>query len=239
MSTRTFKYRSRVKRLPIEGFSKKNSMTKEEMKELFEDNVLIEEKLDGKTFYLEIGNKIFVGERLDITHTVHYKNLPDSVLFFDVFEEGRFLGPVEKINKILEIGGTPVPIIYCGKVENYVEFCKKLVFDESAFYTDLNPKMKKVLEGINLEFFKNRKEGIVVKNWKKQLLGKLVNPWFEEIIGSTGRYEGYPNRNVIKLYRFEDYVKYLYENVERALRIEIPNKKDVYEKYVTKWRTWF
>ena len=33
--------------------------------------------------------------------------------------------------------------------------------------------MKKVLEGINLEFFKNRKEGIVVKNWKKQLLERL------------------------------------------------------------------
>jgi len=239
MKARTFKYRRMVKRLPVNGFSEKNLMTKEEVKRLFEDDVLIEEKLDGKTFYLEIGNKMFVGERVDITHSVYYKNLPNSVLFFDVYEGERFLGPVEKVIKILEVGGTPAPIIYYGKIEDYKEFCKKLVFGESAFCTDLNPKMKEVLRDINSELFENKKEGIVVKNYEKQLFGKLVNPWFEKIIESLGRYENYPNLNVTKPYGLDEYIKYLYQNVEKPLGIEISNKNEIYKKYVEKWRTWF
>jgi hypothetical protein len=106
--------------------------------------------------------------------------------------------------------------------------------------------MKKTIKNIklNLKYIdinsRNFMEGVVIKRYSdgKLYAGKCVNPDFEEIIDNLGRYENYPARNEIKMYTEEEFKEYLRNHIEKPGKIEISNKKKLYEKYLEMSSYW-
>ena len=162
----------KIKRIPVPGLRVrgKKYLTEDEIKELFADEIIIEEKIDGKTSYEDIGKYRIFYEDLTSKNTVHkhiiqYKKLPPNKrIAFDVWdkENKRFLRYEEKVEFLREYGYTCAPLLFKGKVER-VEELLKFLGKPSAFGAE-------------------RIEGIVVKNYEKELFGKVVDPLFEEAI---------------------------------------------------------
>ncbi|MCD6483048.1 MAG: RNA ligase family protein [Candidatus Aenigmarchaeota archaeon] len=238
----------------------KEYLSKKCLDELIED-CFAEEKLDGALVTIETDEYVFYGEDLRKTHTIRYENLPNDVVFFDVYNktEKRYLDEPEKILLLLEIGATPAPII--GRIKKYdiskpkkrdrmyvEKYLEKIAFKtKSAFKTCLNTKMVEYMKDNLPDLYeeanklpKNFVEGIVLKNYGKQLFGKVVIPAFERMIQELGRYENYPEANIIKMYSYKGYTKYINKHVLKPLGIKIARKekKLVYERYASKFRTW-
>lgn len=85
----------------------KEYLSDDRLPDLLED-CYVEEKLDGRTLEIVVqaGRQIYptksyvlYGEFLKTTHTTMYRNLPNDVMFFDVYDVdgGRFLGEKEKV----------------------------------------------------------------------------------------------------------------------------------------------
>lgn len=140
----------------------KDYMSKEEAMEILDGEVVIEEKVDGKTDSKDIGDHRVFGEFLKWQHSINYDQLPDYFLSFDVWckKEGRFLGYDEKISVLEENGMPYTSLVYRGEVKELLDLEKFL--GKSKFAED------------------QWAEGIVVKNYKKQMFGKLVRSEFLE-----------------------------------------------------------
>jgi hypothetical protein len=208
----------------------KRYLTQEEKEKLLEsDDLIYEEKLDGKQVILENEEHpglLFVGELMSTTHTIFYMKLPSTIYFFDVFDirTHKFLAPDEKMPLILEAGGVPPRVISTGPTDT--EELEKMLFGvRSGFSSSVNPAMReKILKEKlklstmatfvlnNIDFI----EGLVLKSYRHRIMGKVVNPAFEEFIDRLGRYENYPCRNIIFPYSFDEYEKYV-DNVMSEL----------------------
>ncbi len=195
----------KIKRIKVRDFiiRGKKYLKPEEEKELLSDEVYIEEKLDGKLEIKDVYEYRLFLENLTNTHTIWYKDLPYFEILLDIYNknEKRFLTYEEKLIFALENNMFSPPLLYQGKVEK--EDLKKYLEAESYFETEINPKMKKVIEKYYPELLnrKNFLEGVVVKKYKdgKLFAGKIVNTCFEKIIDLVGRYEKYQNKNKIRI----------------------------------------
>ncbi len=221
----------------------KRYLTQEEKEKLLQSNELIcEEKLDGKQVILEneeYPGFLFVGELMSTTHTIFYKRLPSAVYFFDVYNNRaqKFLAPDEKVLLILEAGGIPPRVISTGPKDT--EELERMLFSvRSGFSSSVNPAMReKILKekqelSDNVIFVLNNTnfiEGLVLKSYRQGLMGKVVNPAFEELIDRLGRYENYPCRNIINPYSFDEYEKYVSKVLSELSKVgyvaEIPQGK--------------
>ncbi len=162
-------YYPKVPRIPIIGarIRGKHYLSRDQTRELLSDEVVIEEKLDGKTIHKDIEDYRIFGEFLKYKHTVYYDSVPspDWFIAFDVWKDNRFLDYDEKVEVLKRVGSYCAPLIYRGVVKRPVDLIKFLYR-----HSDLGAE---------------RVEGIVVKNYQKQLFGKLVNPSFERTIDTS------------------------------------------------------
>ena len=193
----------RIKRFNIEGFEirGKRYLSPEEEEFLLSKKVFVQEKVDGKLTYRDLGDFLILCEDLKHTHTIYYKNLPSRYLGFDVYHKDEgFLEIKEAYKVMIEHGVIPVPVMYSGKVDK--EMIKNFVLERSSeFLTEINPKMGEIAREVSPEIAerKNFVEGIVVKYYENNKLyaGKAVNPAFERIMDRAGRYEAYGQKNRI------------------------------------------
>jgi len=212
-----------------------------EEKALFNGEVVIEEKLDGKLVRVPLGDYVLVGEDLRQTHTICYKNLPSAYIFFDVYDvKGKcFLGLEDKTKLFYREGLIQAPIIFRGSMGRDITSIKSrledIVFNyKSAFETELNPLMKRYLveHGIYMEWVDKRNfiEGVVIKNYSTQVFAKVVNPVFEQLISRLGRYEKYRYENTVKQYSMEEYYNYQVKHViSHILKLDV-----LYRNYLSK-----
>ena len=240
MSPQTYKIR-RIKspRTRVRG---KRYLSKEEAERLLNREHVIEEKIDGKLTTFECPsypNLTFFAEEMKRTHTIYYKNLPDSLFVVDIYDRksGRFLPCSERIRCTIATGKLPPPIIK-KSTRTSVEELEEMVFTrESAFRTEINPEMKSALKHISeIADVKNLMEGVVVKSTKGDARGKMVNPLFERIIDEIGRWERFSYDNRIVFLSEEEFIKYWEERVEKPLGIKIEDKKKFYQIYASTWR---
>jgi len=197
--------------------------------------LIIEEKLDGKTFdgidaCLSINSDdylCFFGENLEETHLIRYNNLPNKIILFDIvliLGNGSqiYLPPKYKLLFSLLVGIPHVPIIEVLK--NYQrEEIRNYMLKRSYFETDLNRKVCEKFPDVCKSFKekygeKNFSEGIVVKRYKdgKMKAVKYVKPEFDEIIKIIGRYENYPEKNIIT-YDLKSAEKLQRQNMEKVV----------------------
>ena len=149
------------------------------MHQLFEDEIVIEEKVDGHPVIVLYGGYTFFCESLDIKHSVEYDACPYSfdgwpnmVIVYEIMEgevkppytagqgTGKWLTRDEK-QEVCEMVGAPlVPEVYRGIVKP--EDVPGLADRISSFSRDA------------------KSEGVVLKNLTKGLFGKFINLEFQE-----------------------------------------------------------
>lgn len=166
----------KIGRIQIDPAAKlrgKHYLSDEEIVSLLSDDVVIEEKIDGKLTQYEVEHYTVFGEWMKRKHTVEYHALPGWLIGFDVFdhETGRFLDYVER-DRILKLGNVPViKWLFIGEAN--LKFVKAAVTGKSAYGAE-------------------RREGIIIKNYKKQIFGKIVDPAFEDSIDADGHHLNRP-----------------------------------------------
>ena len=242
------KYKVRRIRTPNTLVRGKKYLTQEEAQKLLSsDDLIIEEKLDGKLCLFpaeEHEGIIILCEELLTTHTLQYRHLPARRYAFDACDTRtkKLLPPDEKTEIFLEEGELPARIVQTGST-SIPELEKMLYTTTSAFKSTLNPLMQEALKknpapDLKIPPLKNPVEGFVLKSYKNQSIGKIVNPFFEEIIDHLGRYEKYPARNHIIAYSKQEYTNYLtslQQKIEEAgysLNLTTPKIKEAYKKYL-------
>lgn len=166
-----------AKGLVIRG---KPYMSTEEMYDLFSDEIVIEEKVDGHPVVILHEGYTFFCESLSIMHTVAYDNCPystcgwpDHVVTYEIMEgeveppytygqgRGKWLTRLEK-EMVCDMVGSPiVPLVYKGRVRPY--------------------KVPHLADRLS-SFGSSTSEGIVLKNLKKGIFGKFINIEFHEKI---------------------------------------------------------
>lgn len=171
--TNLFKQISGVLRVPFSPQTGKRVMSEEDFYKLIDGELVIEEKLDGATYCLEIEEEpeiYFFGEYLKIKHSVSYNKIPipqdNRFLWYVIFDiynkkEKRFLDINEKREYSCVYGFAIAPLLYAGEVNKNEakDFIVKLARNKSNFG-----------EGLM--------EGVVIKNYSKQRFGKYINEEF-------------------------------------------------------------
>ncbi len=172
---RNYKYKlfTGIRRIPLFDYERKIKfrkpfMSEEVMEELFSDDLLIEEKLDGKTEYILLEDKVLYFENLKYIHTIKYDMVPPPLkssassfyILFDVYiiSQDRWAERREKEEIGINLGYPVAPLIYEGRVEvnEILQFLKlKSLFSKT-----------------------NQIEGIVLKNYKKRIFGKVIGEEF-------------------------------------------------------------
>ncbi len=246
-----------VKRFLIPGWSirgKKYLSSEEEKMLLNKPKLYLEEKVDGKFTALKFPynrEMIIFAEDMKTTRSIFYKDLPSRLLVFDIYHPGYgFFEPWKKFKTCIFLGLMPVPLIYCGRINDKEVLKYIAISHSSAFETEVNPKMKRALshfEKIDREKLerKNFIEGIVVKSYEKEkeetklYAGKVVDPFFEKVMDTAGRYEEYAHENVIKPWDEEKYMNY-FQKCSRKLGREIPEKilEEGYKTYTSNFDYW-
>jgi len=153
----------KVRRIPMGGkIARKRYLTEDETAELLSGQVVIEEKLDGKTEASECDDRIVFGEFLKWRHSIRYDRLPAWFIAFDVYDptSGLFLDYDSKTAFLARNGFAMTPLIFRGQVTSQQGLVRFL--GASKFASD------------------GYAEGIVIKNYPKQLFGKLVRTEFIE-----------------------------------------------------------
>jgi ATP-dependent RNA circularization protein (DNA/RNA ligase family) len=156
-----------VFRIPVgkQGLIGRHVMSEADVNRLLSDEVVIEEKLDGKTLGTAfIEGYIIYGEFLKWKHSIRYDKLPSWIVGFDVLDlkTKSFLNRERKESILTEFSIPIAPLIFKGRVKSKEDLTKFLKRN-SAFSTNSNI------------------EGIVVKNYSKQIMGKIVT--YEFITG--------------------------------------------------------
>jgi len=174
-----------IKRIPIPQYPKRGSkpyMTIHEVDSLLEGHIIVEEKLDGKLTCIPTTASITpVFEYMEWVHSIHYTNLPYSVVHFhiglDILDsEGTILSYTDKsaIFSELHVPLTPL-LLDIDNVAITIDHLISLMDMSSSFGSDYI-------------------EGIVVKNYEKKLFGKIVNPKFDREIDEKDHWLRSPRR---------------------------------------------
>jgi len=196
--------------------------------------LIIEEKLDGKTFdgvsaCLNAYHNIylcFFGEYLETTHLIRYENLPNNIILFDVGiyndNSQTYLPPKIKLIFSSLVGIPNAPIRRVLEKYQKEEIDRYYLSERSYFKTDLNQKVCENFPDLCKNFKakygeKNFSEGVVVKKYKDGEIKavKYVKPEFDKIIKIIGRYENYPGENIITF------------DLEGAIKLQEQNMKEV------------
>lgn len=91
-----------------------------------------------------------------------YDRIPrNHIALFDVFNDGKYLGPLELQSEAIKIEVDCVPVLYQGIIRSEQEV--RDLLDRESF-----------LGGSKIE-------GVVIKNYANGLIGKLVNDEFKEV----------------------------------------------------------
>ncbi|PUA31697.1 MAG: hypothetical protein B7O98_08895 [Zestosphaera tikiterensis] len=191
---------------------------------------VVEEKVDGKTFdgssaCVEVwGVELCVfGEYVGVTHLIFYKDLMSYVFVFDVRLNGMYLKPLPKvlISTLLGIPHAPIKGFIREVTEEVVT--QYYIEEKSYFKTDLNPvvckKHPQICQNFKELYGENFSEGIVVKCYEdgKIKAVKYVKPEFDKIINEIGRYENYPNTNIVK-FNIDTAAKLQKTNLEKVIK---------------------
>ncbi|MGB9634887.1 MAG: hypothetical protein ACPL0A_00250 [Candidatus Micrarchaeia archaeon] len=91
-------------RIPIgKRIGHKKYMSEDSVRRLFEGNVVVEEKMDGKQSFIETRDYVLWVEDLRFKHSLLY-HIPCRYALFDVYEKrtGRFLSPESKLGLWLD-----------------------------------------------------------------------------------------------------------------------------------------
>ena len=148
----------------------KRYATEDDIKRILSaDDVIIEEKIDGK-HYSEIFEWFdedlqFFYEFMKFRHTIKYNCLPDYKIYFDIWDrkKRKFLSYDEKLEIFKQLGFSSVPLLYRGNVQSF-EFLKSFIGTQSAFCAP-------------------RIEGILIKIYDEpQFFLKMVDPMFDDIV---------------------------------------------------------
>jgi len=196
--TRGYKQISGIKRLPIAKSSDGTVITSleeieekgldikgkgyystEVMHKLFEDEIVIEEKVDGHPVVVLYGGYTFFCEALDIKHSVEYDacpysfdGWPDMVIVYEIMNgevkppytpgqgTGSWLTRSEKEDVCDMVGAPIVPEVFRGTVK-------------PADVPALANRVSSFSSGA-------KSEGVVIKNLTKGLFGKFINLEFQE-----------------------------------------------------------
>jgi hypothetical protein len=170
-----FKKISKIVRVPFSQQHRKPSMTWEEFVDLVDGEIVIEEKLDGATYFIELDEEpdiSFFAEYLKIRHTVIYDKVPFSInpkflwyVVFDVYDkkEKKFLDRKEKA-EYAEVYEFPMPrVLFRGKLKGNRTKKEKSISKLARRKSKFGPGLM---------------EGVVIKNYEKQLFGKYINEEF-------------------------------------------------------------
>lgn len=173
-----YKQISGIKRLPYLGQKKKSHkpyMDWDTFNKMFiptvnyNQEVIVEEKLDGSTTYREVDNYVFFIENLKVRHTVHYNKLPDFHIVFDVYCKDCevFVKREEKENLCELHGFNVVPLLWKGEIRDYTEL------DDYVFRPFIIREYKSKLGNECIE-------GVTIKNYDNKIFGKYIRSEFEE-----------------------------------------------------------
>lgn len=190
----------KIKRLPLYPTPyRKEPLAEREVELLFSDDVVIEEKIDGKQGCVDCGDYAIFYEFMRFRHEILYTKLPSYYIAFDVYDKTtkRFLGVPEK-HEVLRQCTCPhprgecwcfTPVIFMGRINvcSWRDELLKLMRRPSYYGAPLI-------------------EGVVVKNYKKQLFGKAINREFDEAIRGKPHYgENKESLEENKLYQGEEW----------------------------------
>lgn len=159
--------------LTIRG--KKYATKKDIERILKSDEVIIEEKIDGK-HYSEVFEWFdddfqFFYEFMKYKHSIKYECLPDYKIYFDVWDRKRkkFLNYDEKVEVFKTLGLSFVPLLYRGRVKS-VEFLKSFIGRPSKYCA-------------------SSLEGILIKVYEpKPFFLKMVDPRFDDVVDNSVHY---------------------------------------------------
>jgi len=190
----------KIRRLPIYSVPyRKEPMSEEEIKALFDGAVVVEEKIDGTQSQRDHGDVVVFYEYMEVRHEILYTKLPSYEIAFDVYDKKtkRFLEPPEKHEVLKALGYCYVPVIYIGEISynNWKKVIEKLMNRPSLY----RARTVIVEKETNKERITDLAEGVVVKNYKKQLFGKAVNEDFDEALRGKINYirRGKQERNFL------------------------------------------
>ena len=173
-----------MKKLPIKRIPNYNDRLKnkrymdiDEITELFKEDIVIEEKIDGSSNFTKNGNEEYYFENIEFKHSVHYKHLPKYVrdcglVILNKKVDGQFIDVTNLKNS--------APILFRG-----------------VFGGDINKLLNRLMKKKSLwsdDFI----EGIVVKNYNKQLFGKISR------FDNSGEIEEHWSNNKIRNYSQSD-----------------------------------
>jgi len=173
--TNLFKQISGILRVPFSPQEGKRVMDEKDFQELITGEVIIEEKLDGATYCIEIEEEpdiYFFGEYLKIKHSITYDKVPipnDTrflwYVIFDVYDkkEERFISLEEKREYSEIYGFATPPLLFKGDIREKSGNPEQFIRDLAKNKSNLGPGLM---------------EGVVIKNYKKQLFGKYINEEF-------------------------------------------------------------
>ena len=169
--------RFRIKRIPTgkQGIADKRYLMQEETARLFDGEVVVEEKVDGKQitkmFSAEFPEMFIIGaEFMKKRHSIFYNRLPDWVIVWDLYDQHNkmFWAYDEKVEVAKHYGFALVPLIFRGKT-TLQEVIDKYLNRQSSFGDETQ-------------------EGVVVKNLHNELRGKIVRHEFITGIELTGHW---------------------------------------------------
>jgi len=189
----------KIKRLPLYSVPyRKPVLSSTEIRLLFSDVVVVEEKIDGKQMQKEVDGYIIFFEYMRIRHEIRYTNLPCYEVAFDVYDSStkRFLEIPEKYEIMKAYGFCYVPVLFIGEVS-----------PESWKQTIVDLMRRPSYYGAPLM------EGVIVKNYVRQLFGKAVNREFDEAVRGK---EHYTRRRTVEynaLYRGNRWVDLCYPRI--------------------------
>jgi hypothetical protein len=169
--------RFKIKRIPVgKPVTTKRYLTAEETAKLFDGEVVIEEKIDGRqacrVFSVEDHQLVIGGEYMRDTHSISYNKLPDWYVAWDIFDPAgsMFLG-IDKQLQICEQYGIPhTPVLFKG-------------------VTTLSAVLKQFIDTNRISSFGDEPaEGVVIKNFQNNTRGKIVRHEFIAGIELTGHW---------------------------------------------------
>ena len=186
----------KIRRLPIYGCCyRKEVLSEDEIKLLFSNEVVIEEKIDGKFMWKEVDNYIIFLEYMRIRHEILYTKLPCYEIAFDVYDKSskKFLPVPEKHEVLKSCSICYVPVLFIGTIDyNSWEDTLLKIMRRPSYY------------GAKLM------EGIVVKNYRRQLFAKAINREFDEAIKGKEHYIRRKKTEYNKLYKGNEWLKLCY-----------------------------
>jgi ATP-dependent RNA circularization protein (DNA/RNA ligase family) len=170
-----YKNKVNLERVPFSSQNDKGTISKAQYMDLIEGEVIIEEKVDGATYSLEIPeepNLNIFAEFLKFKHTVPYNKIPIPsdprftwYIIFDIYDkEKKQFYTIEDKNLFSQV---------CGVCLTKVLFIGKL----PAGYAESKKKIEQLARQTS-NFGDDLMEGVVIKNYGKNLFGKYINKEF-------------------------------------------------------------